>query len=109
MKKNYLWIIIILVVLIVLGTIFFVIANLDFSSSSSGSYSCTYETRHTGCGGVTWTDWTKECYSFDIDDYKEDWTPERVCNKYTSSDTNCGGSCCIEIEYRNNVLPKGSC
>lgn len=78
-------------------------------SSESGSYSCTYESRHTGCGGVGWSEWKAECFAFNMDDYKEGWTPETVCGKYTGSNTNCEQSCCIDIEYRNNTLSTNAC
>lgn len=77
--------------------------------SENTSYSCTYESRHTGCGGKEWTIWVKDCVAFNMDDYKEGWTPEKVCEKYSGTDTNCGGGCCIEIEYRNNMISKGTC
>ncbi len=76
---------------------------------SGGTYACSYESRSSGCGGVGWSDWTAQCYQFNIDDYQEGWTPERVCNKYTGSDTECGGSCCIYVEYRNTTLKSGTC
>ncbi len=72
-------------------------------------YCCSYESRHTACGGSDWTAWEAEKYQFDIDTYLEDWTPERVCDKFTGSDTECGGSCCINVEYRNNQLSGGTC
>jgi hypothetical protein len=74
-----------------------------------GSYCCRYEERHTGCGGAGWSDWEKGAFSFNIDDYREGWTPEKVCDKFTGSDTSCGGGCCITIQYRNNQLTSGSC
>jgi hypothetical protein len=74
-----------------------------------GIYCCTYESRHTACGGGDWTAWEAEFYQFNIDDYLEDWTPERVCNKFTGSDTECGGGCCIYVEYSNNNLSSGEC
>jgi hypothetical protein len=81
----------------------------DGEIGDAGYYCCRYETRHTGCGGKDWSDWETAYYSFNIDDYKEDWTPQRVCGKYTRSDTQCGGGCCIYVEYRNNRLSGGSC
>jgi len=81
--------------------------NID--SGLGGSYSCVYESRHTGCGGKGWSEWKAECYAFNMDDYKEGWTPEKVCGKYAGSDTDCGGGCCIGIEYRNNTLSRNGC
>jgi len=75
----------------------------------SGTYSCNYETRYTGCGGKGWNAWKAECYEFNLDDYKEGWTAEKVCHKFTGTATNCGGGCCIETEHRNNRLSKGTC
>ncbi len=75
----------------------------------SGYYCCRYESRHTGCGGKTWSSWEKLSENFDISTYKEGWTPEKVCNKYTGSTTRCDGGCCISVEYRNNRLSEGSC
>jgi hypothetical protein len=80
-----------------------------FGCTENSTYSCIYESRHTGCGGKEWTEWGTECNAFNMDNYKEDWTPEKVCQKYSGTDTNCGGGCCIEIEYRNNQLSKSSC
>ncbi len=77
--------------------------------SESGSYSCTYESRRTGCGGTGWTKWETECFAFNMDDYKDEWTPEMVCEAYTGSDTKCEQSCCIYIEYRNNILSTNGC
>jgi hypothetical protein len=74
-----------------------------------GVYACRYESRHSACGGGDYTDWAAECYSFNIDDYLDGWTPEQVCDKFTGSDNECGGSCCITVEYRNNVLSGGTC
>jgi len=74
-----------------------------------GVYCCTWESRHTGCGGTDWTAWETEQDEFNIDDYLEGWTPERVCNKYTGSDTACSDTCCIYVEKRNNTLTSGPC
>jgi hypothetical protein len=74
-----------------------------------GIYCCTYESRHTACGGGDWTAWESEAYQFDIDDYLEDWTPERVCDKFAGSDTECSATCCINVEYQNNNLSGGEC
>ncbi|MBN2067693.1 MAG: hypothetical protein JW744_04455 [Candidatus Diapherotrites archaeon] len=74
-----------------------------------GSYSCRYESRHTGCGGKDWTAWQQECVEFDMEDYVDDWTPQMVCEKYTGSGTHCSETCCIYTEYRNNVFAGGGC
>ena len=74
-----------------------------------GIYCCSYESRHTGCGGTGWTDWEAKSDEFNIDDYLEGWTPERVCNKYTGSDTECSTTCCINVQHRNNQLASGAC
>ena len=74
-----------------------------------GIYCCSYESRHTGCGGTGWTDWESKSEQFNIDDYLEGWTPERVCNKYTGNDTECSDTCCINIQLRNNQLTSGPC
>lgn len=72
-------------------------------------YSCTYETRYSQCGGGNYSPWEQVCYEFDMDDYQDDWTPQRVCNKFTGSDVECGGGCCIYVDYRNNVLSDDEC
>ncbi len=72
-------------------------------------YHCTYETRHSACGGGDWSEWTSECYAFDLDDYQTGWTPQMVCDKFSGSDTECGGSCCIYVEHRNTTLADGGC
>jgi hypothetical protein len=87
-------------------------AMLTFSAcgeEDGGTYCCTYESRHTGCGGVGWSDWESESYEFNIDDYVEGWTPELVCDKFTGSDTECSATCCINTEYRSNTLADGTC
>jgi len=80
-----------------------------FGCLEQGIYTCKYEERHSGCGGKTWTDWESKCLDIDMEDYKEGWTPEKVCSEYSGSDTNCGGSCCIYVQYRNNQVAPGSC
>lgn len=77
--------------------------------AGGGIYCCSYEVRSTGCGGTDWKEWQTEVYEFNIDDYLEGWTPQRVCDKFSGSDTECGGSCCIEVQYRNTELSGGSC
>lgn len=72
-------------------------------------YCCTYESRYTGCGGVGWNDWEAEQYEFDLEDYKDGWDAERVCDKFTGSATECGGGCCIEVQYQNTELARGTC
>ena len=95
--------------LLLLSVLIVACAMVITSCSQGSTYCCTYESRHTGCGGVGWSQWETEYYEFDIDDYKEGWTPEQVCNKFTGSDTECGGGCCIEVQYRNNRLSSGGC
>lgn len=72
-------------------------------------YCCSYESRHTGCGGVDWTDWVAEAFSFDLEDYRDDWDADRVCNQFSGSDEECGGGCCIYVEYRDTTLQRGAC
>ncbi len=74
-----------------------------------GIYCCSYESRSTACGGSGWKPWKATNYQFNIDDYKEGWSPTRVCDKFTGSDTECGGSCCINVQYRGNNLAEGAC
>ncbi len=88
------------------------LAGVIFSAcgeEGGGIYCCTYESRHTACGGGDWGAWESESYQFNIDDYLEGWTPERVCDKFTGSDTECSATCCINVEYQNNVLSDGNC
>jgi len=94
---------------IMIAICFMLISIMIYGCSESSSYSCNYESRHTGCGGKTWTSWEKGCYAFNIDDYKEGWTPEKVCGKFSGSDTECGGGCCIYTEYRDNEISRGGC
>ena len=74
-----------------------------------GVYCCTYGERSTGCGGIGWSGWETEYYQFNIDDYLDGWSPERVCNKFRGDDTACSASCCIEIQKRDNVVSSGEC
>jgi hypothetical protein len=77
--------------------------------SSSGQQHCTYESRHSPCGGSGFGAWTTECYAFNLDDYKEGWTADRVCQKFSGSDTECSSTCCIYVEYRNSTVGGGGC
>jgi hypothetical protein len=72
-------------------------------------FHCTYEHRATECGGTNWSAWETECYEFDLEDYEEGWDADRVCDKFSGSDTACGGGCCIYVEYQNNVVAEGGC
>ena len=81
----------------------------DFNYDDGEIYGCSYESRHSGCGGKDWTAWESECFEFNIEDYKEGWSPERICNQYTGSDTSCSSTCCIYTQYRNNQLSYGGC
>jgi hypothetical protein len=74
-----------------------------------GVYCCTFESRHSACGGGDYTPWEAEYYEFNIDDYQEGWSPDRVCNKFSGGDTTCSATCCVNSEDRNNVLSAGSC
>lgn len=102
----------ILALISLLALLAFPVLPMSCGEGGEGSgeiYCCTYQSRATGCGGTGWKDWKDGSDQFNIDDYLEGWTPERVCNKYTGSDTECGGSCCINVEYRNNTLSSGTC
>ena len=72
-------------------------------------YCCTYESRHSACGGGDYTDWVTEYYEFNIEDYVDGWSPTDVCNKFSGTDTGCSATCCIYSEDRNNVLTSGAC
>lgn len=74
-----------------------------------GVYCCTYESRHSACGGGSWTAWETLHYEFDLDDYVEGWTAEQVCAKFSGSDTACSATCCVDTEQRSNVLEAGAC
>ena len=74
-----------------------------------GVYCCTYESRHSACGGGDYTPWETNYYEFNIDDYVEGWSPQDVCAKFSGTDTSCSASCCIYSEDRNNVLSNGPC
>jgi hypothetical protein len=106
MRERGMWRAVMVLVLVVATAVVLVAGCLD---DKGGTYCCRYEERHTGCGGAGWSDWEKATFSFNIDDYKEGWTPERICDQYSGSDTSCGGGCCISIQYRNNQLSGGSC
>jgi hypothetical protein len=79
------------------------------SDGGGGQQHCSYESRHTACGGSGWGNWTTECYAFNLDDYKEGWTAERVCQKFSGSDSECSTTCCIYVEYRNSTVGSGGC
>ena len=74
-----------------------------------GVYCCTYESRHSACGGGDYTPWETNYYEFNIDDYVEGWSPQDVCDKFNGTDTSCSATCCIYSEDRNNVLSSGEC
>jgi hypothetical protein len=44
-----------------------VLAIFSGCLEETGIYSCTYESRSTGCGGKGWKSWKTECYEFDIE------------------------------------------
>lgn len=85
------------------------LAGLGCGDSTGGVYCCTYDSRHSACGGGDYTAWETNYYEFNIDDYVEGWTPEQVCDKFSGTDTSCSATCCIYSEDRNNVLSSGSC
>jgi len=74
-----------------------------------GVYCCTYESRHSACGGGDYTPWETNYYEFNINDYVEGWSPQDVCDKFSGTDTSCSATCCIYSEDRNNVLSSGAC
>lgn len=76
---------------------------------SGGVYCCTFESRHSACGGGDYTPWETNYYEFNIDDYVEGWSPNDVCDKFSGTDTNCSATCCVYSEDRNNVLSSGAC
>jgi len=80
---------------------------LACGDEASGVYCCTYESRHSACGGGDYTPWVTNQLTFD--DLAEGWTPEEKCDQFSGSDVECGGSCCIYTEDRNNVLSTGPC
>jgi len=82
---------------------------LSCGDDAGGVYCCTYESRHSACGGGDYTDWVPEYYEFNIDDYLDGWSPTDVCNKFSGTDTSCSATCCIYSEDRNNVLTSGTC
>jgi hypothetical protein len=106
--KDFRYVGLLFVIIIGLTTIIGCFGEED-EGDGGAIYSCTYDKRSTGCGGTGWSDWETSCYEFDIDDYVEGWTPEMVCDKFSGSGEECGGSCCILYEYRDNVLSSGYC
>lgn len=107
--KGICWVILFIVLANVAAMVVIAGCIGDEGGGEAGYYCCRYETRSTGCGGKGWSDWEKASESFNINDYKEGWTPEKVCDKYTGSRDTCGGGCCITVQYRNNQLSVGSC
>jgi hypothetical protein len=108
-EKGMGWVILFMVLASLAAATLIAGCTEDFEGNGGDTYCCRYETRYTGCGGKGWSDWEKESYSFNINDYKEGWTPQRVCDKYTGSTESCGGGYCIFVEYRNTRLTRGSC
>ncbi len=77
---------------------------------SGGVYCCTFESRHSACGGGgDYTAWETEYYEFNLDDYLEGWDAQRVCNKFDGTDTACEAGCCINIEDRLLSVSPGAC
>ena len=85
------------------------LAAVACGDDAGGVYCCTYESRYSACGGGDYSDWEINYYEFNIDDYLEAWSPEKVCDKSSGTDTSCSATCCIYSEDRNNVLCSGSC
>jgi len=82
---------------------------LGCGDDEGGIYCCTYESRHSACGGGDYTEWETQYYEFNIDDYVEGWSTADVCDKFSGTDTTCSATCCVYSEDRNNVLTGGPC
>lgn|GEM_PF-2467163 len=85
---------------------------LVFSSCGGGGdgngwYSCSYETRHTGCNNYDYTDWEAECVSINSEDYYI--TPQEVCDNLTENTTTCEAGCCVTSEFRDKTFAEGEC
>ncbi len=74
---------------------------------SGGVMSCTWESRHSACGGGGWTSWSTQCDEFQPSDYTI--SPQEHCANMASNDTSCAGSCCIYVEGRASALRNGGC
>jgi hypothetical protein len=81
----------------------------DDDSGGGEIYSCSYESRYwSDCTG-DYSDWEHTCYQFNMDDYVDDYTPEKVCDNMTSGGTHCESTCCINTYVRNKELNNGGC
>ena len=73
-----------------------------------GIYCCSFEENKTdGCDGMGWEGWNFESVEFNSDDYYI--TPDEVCDNQTEAGLFCQSSCCIDYQYQNIELSKGSC
>lgn len=76
---------------------------------SAVEVACVYETRHSGCNNGTYTSWETECVDFSSDTLIESLAPSQACFDFTRNDVECGGSCCISVEFRNVQANPGRC
>jgi hypothetical protein len=72
---------------------------------SNDRYACVWESRHSACGGGSYTAWATQCDEFLASDYYI--SPQEHCANMASSDTSCAGDCCIYVEGRNPTLQAG--
>lgn len=75
--------------------------------SDYGPLTCVYEESSTGCSGSGYGPWEEKC--FDIDNPREDLTPETWCDAVVSDTTECASSCCVSFRFRNAVGYRGTC
>ena len=66
-------------------------------------FRCVYEERSTtGCSGSSYGPWESGESTADTEDIRSDLTREEYCDLvYPSSDTECGGGCCVSFQFRN--------
>jgi hypothetical protein len=76
---------------------------------SAVEVACVYETRHSGCNNGNYTSWETECIDFSSDTLIEGLSPSDACFNFARNDVECGGSCCISVEYRNVQANPGRC
>ena len=72
-------------------------------------FSCTFEQRKTSCGSSSFGEWEAECRTIDFE-LRDGLSPEQFCqNAYSGSDTECGGGCCLDFQFRATEMRSGRC
>ena len=97
------------VVVLFFGALFLSLASIDFDDLADDpelEKCCAWEQRHGECGGSASTgEWEQRCIEAEAGSQAYD----SQCETLDDDTTECGGSCCLNYEYRNLQFLDGSC